>query len=213
MATHAIAIGVVIISYLIGAISFAVIVSRAMRLTDPRKFGSGNPGATNVLRTGNKLAASLTLLGDIVKGWLGVYLAQWASTAFALPKYAVAASAVTVFLGHLYPVFLRFKGGKGVATALGVLLAIHPALGLATAATWLIIAYAFRYSSLAAIISAFFAPLYFILGSGVAWRPDGGITFALVIISAFLLLRHQTNISRLMHGKEPRIGQQTKRPR
>jgi len=213
MANNAIAIGVVIISYLIGSISFAVIISRVMRLQDPRKFGSGNPGATNVLRTGNKLAAGLTLLGDVVKGCVGVYLAQWAVTAFGLPTFTVAASAVAVFLGHLYPLFLQFKGGKGVATALGVLLAVHPALGLATAATWLIIAYAFKYSSLAAIISAFFAPLYFILGSGVAWRPDGAMSFALVIISAFLLARHQTNISRLMHGKEPRIGQSTKRPR
>src|ERR1700761_6269965 len=143
---------VAVVAYLIGSISFAVIVSSAMGLADPRSYGSKNPGATNVLRSGNKLAAVLTLLGDAFKGWLAVWLTQHYAARFGLDDAAIALAAIAVFIGHLYPVFFRFKGGKGVATAAGILLAIDPILGLATLATWLIVAFFIRYSSLAALI-------------------------------------------------------------
>ena len=201
-----IVLALVFISYLLGSVPFAVVVSRAMGLKDPRSYGSKNPGATNVLRTGNKLAAVLTLLGDAVKGWLAVVVAAYATTQWSLPSFCVALCAVAVFLGHLFPVFLKFKGGKGVATALGVLLALNPWLALATVGTWLIIVYVSRYSSLASIIAAIFAPLYYLLGGNVAWPLDPAIAFAIVIISVMLLFRHQANISRLMTGKESRIG-------
>src|SRR5467141_93266 len=150
----------VLIAYLIGSLSFAIIVSRAFGFPDPRSYGSRNPGATNVLRTGKKLAALLTLIGDGGKGWLAMFLAARYATGYGVDAMGVAACAVAVFLGHIFPVFFRFKGGKGVSTAGGILLAIHPWLGLATIATWIIIALFFRYSSLAAIVSAVFAPLY-----------------------------------------------------
>ena len=143
---------------------FAVVVSKLMGLQDPRSYGSGNPGATNVLRTGNKTAAALTLLGDAAKGWFAVWLAE--QLAPGITPVALACVVVAAFLGHLYPIFLGFKGGKGVATALGVLVAIQPWLAVATAATWLIIAVFFRYSSLAALVAAFFAPVY-VFGSGL----------------------------------------------
>lgn len=193
--------------YLIGSIPFAVVVSRFMGLQDPRKFGSKNPGATNVLRTGNKTAALLTLVGDAGKGWAAVALAIWLSNQQGLTHLVVALSGLAVFLGHVYPVFLKFKGGKGVATALGVLLGFNVWLALATALTWLIIAYAFKYSSLAAIIAAIFAPLYYVLGSNVAWVLQPSYASAIVAISVLLLLRHKTNISKLLQGKESRIGQ------
>jgi len=196
----------ILLSYLIGSVSFAVVVSRAMGLQDPRQFGSKNPGATNVLRSGNKTAAALTLLGDAAKGTLAVWLARLVADAQALPAAVVAITAVAVFLGHVFPVFLRFKGGKGVATALGVLLALSPWLGLATAATWLIVAYATRYSSLAAIMSAVFAPVYHLFGAGVAWERNATTTLALVAIAALVIARHGANIQRLMQGKESRIG-------
>src|SRR5690606_7065130 len=194
-------------SYLLGSIPFAVVVSRVMGLKDPRSFGSGNPGATNVLRTGNKKAAIFTLLGDAAKGWLAVWAAIQLAAAYSLPVAVVALSAVAVFLGHVFSVFLGFKGGKGVATALGVLLALNPWLALATAATWLIVAYATRYSSLAALIAAAFAPLYYLLGGNVAWRLEPVIALAIVVISVVLCTRHRANISRLIQGKEERIGQ------
>lgn len=196
-----------IAAYLIGSVSFAVVVSRGMGLKDPRTFGSGNPGATNVLRSGNKLAAILTLLGDAAKGWVAVALAAWAWEHDLLPESAIALAGLAAFLGHVYPIFLRFKGGKGVATALGVLLAIQPWLALATVATWLIVAYVTRYSSLAAVMAAIFAPFYYILGGNVAWRMDQGTALVIVVISVVLLYRHNTNISRLLAGKESRIGQ------
>jgi glycerol-3-phosphate acyltransferase PlsY len=205
------ALGLVVASYLIGSVSFAVVVSRCMGLQDPRTFGSRNPGATNVLRSGNKTAAVLTLLGDAAKGWVAVALAAHFGQTLHLSTAVVAACAVAVFLGHVYPVFLRFKGGKGVATALGVLLALNPWLALATAATWLILAYVTRYSSLAAIIAAIFAPLYYLLGGNVAWEMSPFIALAIVVISVVLIFRHQANISRLMTGKESRIGE--KKPR
>lgn len=194
------------LAYLIGSLPFAVIVSRIMGLADPRSYGSGNPGATNVLRTGNKLAAVLTLVGDAAKGWFAVWLAGLAIEQLQLPSVLLGACAVAVFLGHLYPVFLKFKGGKGVATALGVILALQPWLGLATAATWLIVARATRYSSLAALTAAIFTPLYYIFGAGVAWRFDGAVCAALVVIALLLCLRHRGNIERLLQGKESRIG-------
>lgn len=193
-------------SYLLGSVPFAVVVSRAMGLADPRSFGSKNPGATNVLRTGNKTAAALTLLGDAAKGWLAVFVSAYLAQRMNLSTGVVAVCAVTAFLGHVYPVFLGFKGGKGVATAMGVVLAINPWLALATVGTWLIVAYAFRYSSLASIVAAIFAPLYYLLGGNVAWELDKAMALAIVVISVVLLFRHQANISRLMRGKESRIG-------
>ncbi|UYO95289.1 glycerol-3-phosphate 1-O-acyltransferase PlsY [Pollutimonas sp. M17] len=206
----AISLGLVLGSYLLGSVPFAVVVSRAMGLADPRSFGSKNPGATNVLRTGNKKAAALTLLGDAAKGWLAVIAAAYVVQRMGLPGSVVAICAVAAFLGHVYPVFLGFKGGKGVATALGVILAASPWLALATAATWLIVAYAFRYSSLASIVAAIFAPLYYLLGGNVAWELDKAMALAIVVISVVLLFRHQANISRLMTGKESRIGAKKK---
>ncbi len=197
-------------AYAIGSLSFAVIVSRAMGLADPRHYGSGNPGATNVLRSGNKAAALLTLLLDAVKGWLPVWMVMHFGHPFGLDNAAVALVAVAAFLGHLYPVFFHFKGGKGVATAAGVLLALQPWLGIATLATWLIVAAFFRYSSLAALVSAVFAPFYYAFGNGLAWRLDPAIFLALLIIAALLIWRHRANIGRLMRGQESRIGSRRK---
>ncbi len=194
----------VLLAYLLGSLPFAVIVSRLLGLRDPRSFGSGNPGATNVLRSGNKLAAALTLLGDAFKGWLAVWLAM----RLGHPEVGVIVPLVmvAVFLGHLYPVFLRFRGGKGVATALGVLLAVQPWLGLAALATWLIVAWFTRYSSLAAIAAAVFAPVYYLFGSGVAWYTDARLATAMGAIAILLIYRHWANIERLIAGTEPRIG-------
>jgi len=193
-------------AYLMGSLSFAVIVSRAMGLNDPRSYGSKNPGATNVLRSGNKLAAVLTLVLDAFKGWLPVALVQtWGGT-HGLEAGSVALVGLAAFLGHLYPVFFRFVGGKGVATALGVVLAVNPVLGLATGLTWLLIAYFFRYSSLAALVSAVFVPVYYLMADGVFWRADNGIALALVIISGLLIWRHAENLSRLVKGTESKIG-------
>ncbi len=193
-------------SYLIGSIPFAVVVSRVMGLADPRSFGSGNPGATNVLRTGNKTAAALTLLGDAAKGLVPVLLSQRIAEQANLPVAVVALCAIAAFLGHVFPLFLRFKGGKGVATALGVLLGINVWLALATAATWLIIAYVTRYSSLSSIIAAIFAPLFYLLGGNIAWPGVPSLALAITVISVVLLFRHRANISRLLKGTESRIG-------
>ncbi|MCD0504847.1 glycerol-3-phosphate 1-O-acyltransferase PlsY [Bordetella petrii] len=198
----------VALAYLIGSIPFAVVVSKLMGLKDPRSYGSKNPGATNVLRTGNKAAAALTLLGDAAKGWFALWLAQALAPGLSWNVYALAALAV--FLGHLYPVFLGFKGGKGVATALGILLAIDPWLALATVATWVIIAVFSRYSSLAALVAAFFAPVYYLFGSGVAWYAQAPVAVALAIIGVLLFYRHRANISRLLAGTESRIGAKKK---
>lgn len=196
---------VAVVAYLIGSVSFAVIVSSVMGLADPRSYGSKNPGATNVLRSGNKTAAILTLLGDAFKGWLAVWLVGHFGARYGLDDDAIALAAIAVFLGHLYPVFFRFKGGKGVATAAGVLLAINPVLGLATMLTWLIIAFFFRYSSLAALAAAVFAPLFdgFLFGANV-------IALAIVAMSSLLIWRHRGNIAKLMAGKESRIGDKKK---
>ncbi len=187
-------------SYLIGSISFAVVVSKAMRLPDPHTYGSGNPGATNVLRTGNKLAAVLTLLGDALKGYVALFLAK-ALIGVEVDSWVLPAVAVAAFLGHLFPVFHSFKGGKGVATALGILLGIDAWLGLATLSTWLIVAFFMRYSSLAALISALFAPLYFIFLFGM--QP---MALAIALMSILLILRHTANIKKLLNGTEGRIG-------
>jgi len=193
-------------AYLVGSLSFAVIVSRAMGLNDPRTFGSKNPGATNVLRSGSKAAAIITLLLDAAKGWLPVMLVKWFGQPWGLGDGTVAAVGLAAFLGHLYPVFFKFEGGKGVATALGVLFAINGWLGLATALTWLIIAYFFRYSSLASLVAAAFAPVYYLFGDRVAWYADKSITLAIFVMALFLFWRHRENIGRLLAGKESKLG-------
>ena len=195
-----------LVAYLVGSLSFAVVVSRFMGLADPRTYGSNNPGATNVLRSGNKLAAALTLLLDAVKGWLPVWVAVHEGAAYGLGEGTVAMVALAAFAGHVWPVFFRFQGGKGVATAAGVLIGIQPLLGLATLATWLIVAYFSRYSSLAALASALFAPAYYFLGHRVAWYVDNRVLLAVAVMSAVLIWRHQANIGKLMRGEESRIG-------
>lgn len=192
-------------AYLIGSISFAVVVSRAMGLADPRTYGSGNPGATNVLRSGNKKAAILTLLGDAAKGWLAVWLALLLAPRFGVDETGIALVVIAVFLGHLYPVFHRFAGGKGVATAAGILLALNVWLGLATLATWIIIAVFFRYSSLAALVSAVFAPFFYVLMNDFDW-----IAGAVALMAVLLIARHRANIAKLLAGKESRIGEKKK---
>lgn len=191
----------VVAAYLLGSISFAIVTSKLFGLADPRSYGSGNPGATNVLRSGKKAAAALTLIGDAAKGWLAVFLA----IRYSLPgeQYLTlpAAVAIAVFIGHLYPVFLHFKGGKGVATALGVLLALNLLLGLGGLATWLIMVFMFRYSSLAALAAAVATPAYaFLLGLPDAWVLASGI------MSLLLIWRHKRNIQNLLAGKEAKIG-------
>lgn len=195
------------LAYVLGSLPFAVIISRLMGLQDPRTFGSNNPGATNVLRSGNKVAAALTLLGDLLKGTVAVLIAAQISTRFDLSSTVIACSAIAVFLGHVFPFTLGFKGGKGVATAIGVLIALQPFLALACALTWLAIAYIFKYSSLAAIAAALLAPAYYLLGAGSTWPMDAPIALAIGAISALLIWRHSANIKRLLLGQETRIGQ------
>lgn len=202
-----------LLAYLIGSLSFAVLVSRAMGLRDPRTFGSKNPGATNVLRSGSKAAAVVTLLLDAAKGWLPVALVQWFGAPYGLGDGTVAMVGLAAFLGHLYPVFFGFAGGKGVATALGVLVGVHWALGLAAAATWLIIAFFFRYSSLASLAAAVFAPMYYLFGNGVAWAVDAQVAVAITVMAGLLMWRHAENISRLVKGTESRLGQKSKLPK
>jgi glycerol-3-phosphate acyltransferase PlsY len=191
------------VAYLLGSISFAVVVSRAMGLPDPYTHGSKNPGATNVLRTGNKVAAALTLIGDAAKGWVAVTLARavLGDPSQASVNILLGLVAIAVFIGHLYPIFHRFKGGKGVATAAGILFAINWVLGLATLGTWLIVAVFMRYSSLAALCAAVFAPLYFTFLFGV--QPMG---LAIAVMSALLIYRHRSNIRNLLNGTETRLS-------
>jgi glycerol-3-phosphate acyltransferase PlsY len=197
------------IAYLIGSISFAVVVSKCMRLPDPHSYGSGNPGATNVLRTGNKLAAILTLIGDALKGYLAVMLARVLlgdqSLTSTLNSWLLCGVVVAVFLGHLFPIFHGFKGGKGVATACGILFGINWILGLATLGTWIIVAVFMRYSSLAALAAAVFGPIYFVFLFG--FQPMG---IALLVVCLLLIWRHRSNIHNLMNGKESRIGSKRK---
>jgi glycerol-3-phosphate acyltransferase PlsY len=194
----------VAVAYLIGSLSFAVIVSRAMRLPDPRSFGSGNPGATNVLRTGRKTAAALTLLGDALKGWVAVVLARALAPQFGLDEGIVLLCALAVFLGHLFPVFFRFQGGKGVATALGVLVGLDPWLGLACLATWLAMTLLFRISSLSALTAAVLAPVY--SGLLLGWNNT---TMTVLVISLLLVYRHRSNLIKLISGQEARIGKRS----
>jgi glycerol-3-phosphate acyltransferase PlsY len=196
---------VVVLAYLLGSLSFAVIVSKAMRLDDPRSYGSGNPGATNVLRSGNKAAAILTLLLDALKGVVAVLLARGLAERLGDVDGTAALAGLAAFLGHLYPVFFRFQGGKGVATAAGVLLALNPWVGLASLATWLVIAIATRYSSLAALVTALLAPLYTWLLHGDAQRVG-----AVAAMSVLLVWRHRANIGKLMNGTESKLGSKAK---
>ena len=193
------------IAYLIGSISFAVVVSKCMRLPDPHSYGSGNPGATNVLRTGNKLAAILTLMGDALKGYFVVILAQALlgddSLSLTVNSWLLCGVIVAVFLGHLFPIFHGFKGGKGVATACGILFGINWILGAATLGTWMIVAIFMRYSSLAALAAAVFGPIYFVFLFG--FQP---IAVALLIVCLLLIWRHRSNIQNLLNGTESRIG-------
>jgi acyl phosphate:glycerol-3-phosphate acyltransferase len=193
-------------AYLVGSLSFAVIVSRLMGLKDPRTFGSRNPGATNVLRSGNKAAAIVTLVLDGVKGLVPVLLVKVFGKAYGLEEGTLAMVGLAAFLGHLWPVFFGFKGGKGVATFIGVVFGIHPLLGIATGATWLIIAFFFRYSSLASLVSAAFAPAYYLLGDRIQWYAEASVAIALFVMAMLLAYRHRENISRLLQGKESRLG-------
>ncbi len=189
-------------AYLMGSLSFAVIISRLMGLNDPRSYGSGNPGATNVLRSGNKLAAVLTLLMDALKGFFPVWFVAQFGAKFGLEEGTLALVGVAAFLGHLWPVFFKFEGGKGVATAAGVLFGFSPLLGSATLATWVIVAFFFRYSSLASIVSALFAPFYQVLIWG-----GGTVTWAIALMGLLLVWRHSANIKKLLNGTESRLGQ------
>jgi glycerol-3-phosphate acyltransferase PlsY len=195
------------LAYLLGSVSFAVVVSKAMGLPDPYTHGSKNPGATNVLRTGNKVAAALTLFGDAAKGWVAVTIARavLGDPISSDNNLMLGLVAIAVFLGHLYPIFYRFKGGKGVATAAGILFAISWVLGLATLGTWLIVAFFMRYSSLAALSAAAFAPLYFTFLFG---RQPMGL--AILVMSLLLIYRHRSNIRNLMNGTETRLAKKGK---
>jgi glycerol-3-phosphate acyltransferase PlsY len=193
-------------AYLVGSLSFAVMVSRVMGLQDPRTFGSRNPGATNVLRSGSKKAAAITLLFDALKGLVPVLLVRRFGAEWGLGDTAVALVALGAFLGHLWPVFFRFQGGKGVATFIGVVFGINLWLGLATAATWLIIAFFFRYSSLASLVASVFAPVYYLLGDRVAWYAETPVVLALFVMALLLGWRHRANIERLLQGKESKLG-------
>jgi glycerol-3-phosphate acyltransferase PlsY len=193
-----------VIAYLLGSISFAVIVSRAYALPDPRSYGSGNPGATNVLRTGRKAAAALTLLGDGAKGWLAVFIAQRFAEPAAV-ELAMALAAIAVVIGHMYPLFFRFQGGKGVSTALGVLLALNLYLAAGAVATWLVIAAFFRISSLAALVAAVFAPFFTL----ILFNAHHPYFWGVAAIALLLVWRHQTNIRNLLAGTEGRIGRDT----
>lgn len=198
---------VVLLAYLLGSLSFAVIVSKFMGLSDPRSYGSKNPGATNVLRSGNKKAAILTLLFDAVKGWVPVVWILNHGAPFGLTEGAAAAAGLAAFLGHLYPIFFRFEGGKGVATALGVLMGVSPLLGIAVALTWLGVAWFFRYSSLAALMAALLAPVYYALLGDVLWWSFNEALFGMLCVMGILLVwRHRDNVNRLIAGTESKLG-------
>ena len=196
----------VIAAYLLGSLSFAVIVSRAMGLKDPRTFGSKNPGATNVLRSGSKPAAIVTLLLDAVKGWLPVLLVRYFGKPYGLEDGTMALVGLAAFVGHLWPVFFRFQGGKGVATFIGVVFGVDLVLGLATGATWLIIAFFLRYSSVASLVSAVFAPVFYLFGDRIQWYAEKPVLLALFVMALLLVVRHRDNINRLMQGNESKLG-------
>jgi acyl phosphate:glycerol-3-phosphate acyltransferase len=195
-----------VLAYLIGSLSFAVLVSRVMGLNDPRTYGSGNPGATNVLRSGSKAAAALTLLLDAAKGFAPVLVVKIWGADWGLGEWALALTALAAFVGHLFPVFFGFKGGKGVATALGVLLGISGWLGLAVLLTWLAVAFISRYSSLAALLASLSAPLLYLLLGGTLWPMEPPLLLAIVAMAALLIWRHAANIGRLLRGEESKIG-------
>jgi len=199
-------LSIVLGSYLLGSLSFAVIVSRLMGLSDPRSYGSKNPGATNVLRSGNKKAAIFTLLFDAIKGWVPVFWVVQYGAAYGLNDSTAAAAGVAAFMGHLFPVFFRFQGGKGVATALGVLMGVNPLLGLAIALTWIAVAWFFRYSSLAALMAAILAPVYYALGGDVVWPLQSPMLGLLCVMGIFLVWRHRDNVNRLLAGTESKLG-------
>ncbi|HEZ3787266.1 TPA: glycerol-3-phosphate 1-O-acyltransferase PlsY [Neisseria meningitidis] len=192
----------VAVSYLIGSLSFAVIVSKYYGMDDPRTYGSGNPGATNVLRSGKKKAAALTLLGDAAKGLVAVLLARVLQEPLGLSDSAIAAVALAALVGHMWPVFFGFKGGKGVATALGVLLALSPATALICALIWLVMAFGFKVSSLAALVATTAAPV-----AASFFMPHVSWVWATVAIALLVLLRHKSNIGNLLKGKEGKIGE------
>ena len=197
----------VVLAYLMGSLSFAVIVSKFMGLSDPRSYGSKNPGATNVLRSGNKKAAVLTLLFDAVKGWVPVAVLLHFGAAYGLAEGVAAAAGLAAFLGHMYPILFKFEGGKGVATALGVLMGVSPLLGLAVAITWLGIAWYFRYSSLAALLAAVLAPVYYAMAAdGPLWDFNGAIFGMLCVMGILLVWRHRDNVNRLLAGTETKLG-------
>ncbi len=202
---YAYPVAAVIAAYLLGSLSFAVIVSRVMGLKDPRSYGSHNPGATNVLRSGSKTAAVVTLLLDALKGWLPVVLVKWFGKDFGLEDGTLAAVAFAAFLGHLFPLFFGFKGGKGVATAAGALLGVDWLLGLATLATWLIVAWFTRFSSAASMASAAFAPIFYLMGDRVVWYSERSVLLAIFMISMLLVVRHKDNINKLLAGTESRL--------
>jgi glycerol-3-phosphate acyltransferase PlsY len=199
-------------AYLVGSLSFAVIVSRVMGLSDPRTFGSKNPGATNVLRSGSKLAAIITLLLDAAKGWLPVVLVKWYGEPYGLADGSMALAGLAAFLGHVYPVFFRFAGGKGVATALGVLLGLSGWLGLITALIWLVMAVVFRYSSLASLTAAVLAPVVYVLADGALWIKSNSVALSVALMAMFLLYRHSENINRLIKGTESKLGKKPSPP-
>lgn len=199
----------ILVAYLLGSLTFAVFVCKLLGLPDPRSYGSNNPGASNVLRSGSKLAAILTLLLDALKGFIPVLLVKIFGEPYGIGNVTVALVGLAAFFGHLYPVFFKFKGGKGVATAAGVIFAISWPLGLATLGTWVIIAYFFRYSSLAALVAAVFVPAYYLMGDGVAWNAETPITAGLIVISAMLIYAHRENMTRLLNGTESRLGKKT----
>jgi len=196
---------IVLLAYLIGSVPFAVVVSKLFGLQDPRSYGSGNPGATNVLRSGNKLAAALTLLGDALKGWVAVWLVRHIDVS----SVVLAMVAFAVFIGHLYPIFLKFRGGKGVATALGVLLGFEPLLALILVLLWITVVVISRTSSLGAICAAAFAPIIYYSLGGRLWEISLPIVLVITLIGALLLIRHRANILRLLKGVEPKIGAKT----
>ena len=198
--------------YLFGSLSFAVIVSRVMGLDDPRTYGSQNPGATNVLRSGNKKAAIATLLFDALKGYFPVLLVKWYGPAFGLDDEAVAVVAMAAFVGHLWPVFFRFQGGKGVATAAGILFAVEPVLGAAVMGTWLLVAFVTRYSSLAALMASVLSPGYYLFGNEVLWQTSAAELLTVMVMSLLLLWRHKENIGRLIRGEESKIGAKKEAP-
>jgi glycerol-3-phosphate acyltransferase PlsY len=198
---------VVLVSYLVGSLSFAVIVSRLMGLNDPRSYGSKNPGATNVLRSGSKKAAILTLLLDAAKGWLPVALVLTYGPEHGLDAGVAALSGLAAFLGHLYPVFFGFVGGKGVATAVGVVVGVNGLLALATVLTFAIVVYFSRYVSLASMVAAVFAPAFYLFGTGVAWQATATEVLCLSVMALLLVWRHRENINRLLAGTESKLGQ------